>query len=170
MAVPALVEPLLAAWLVLRRQVVELDRQLLALVRGDETCRRLMTVPGVGAVTAVTFVATIEDRGIFRRSRSIGAYLGLTPTRCQSGKTDHSGRISKRGDRLLRSHLVEAAAVLLTQVERWSSLKAWGARLMKRIGFKKATGAVARKLAATLHAMWRDGTAFQPSRLKEIVA
>ena len=70
----------------LRRQVAELDRQLLALVHGDETCRRLMTVPGVGAVTAVTFVATIEDPGLFRRSRSIDAYLGLTPTRCESAR------------------------------------------------------------------------------------
>ena len=83
-------------------RIAELDRQLLALVRGDETCRRLMTVPRVGTVTAVTYVATIEDPGLFRHSRRIGAYLGLTPTRYQSGNTDHSGRISKRGDRLLR--------------------------------------------------------------------
>ncbi len=96
----------------------------------------------------------------FRRSRSVGAYLGLTPRRHASGEVDWTGRISKRGDGMVRTYLFEAAGVLLTRVAQWCKLKAWGHRLWKRIGFKKAKIAVARKLAVILHRMWRDGTDF----------
>ncbi len=108
----------------------------------------------------------------FKRSRSVGAYFGLTPRRhasglyavgrfCpQAGEVDWSGRISKCGDGMVRSYLFEAAGVLLTRVPRWCRLKAWGLKLAKRIGFKKAKVAVARKLAVILHRMWRDGTDF----------
>ena len=96
----------------------------------------------------------------FRRSRSVGAYVGLTPRRYASGEVDWSGRISKCGDRMLRTYLFEAAGVLLTRVAHWCKLKVWGHRLWKRIGFKKAKIAVARKLAVILHRMWRDQTDF----------
>jgi hypothetical protein len=86
---------------------------VLRLAQTDETCRRLMTVPGVGAVTAAAFLATVDDPERFRRSSSVGAYFGLTPRRCQSGDIDYTGRISKRGDGLMRSYLFEAANVLL---------------------------------------------------------
>ena len=101
------------------------------------------------------------DMGILPgRSRSVGAYFGLTPRRYASGEVDWSGRISKRGDAMVRSYLFEAAGVLLTRVAHWCRLKAWGLRLAKRIGFKKAKIAVARKLAVILHRMWRDGADF----------
>ena len=119
-----------------------------------------MTVPGIGPITALAFYAAVDDPTRFRRSRSVGAYFGLTPRRFASGEVDWSGRISKSGDRMLRTYLFEAAGVLLTRVAHWCKLKAWGHRLWKRIGFKKAKIAVARKLAVLLHRMWRDGADF----------
>ena len=95
------------------------------------------------------------------RARDVGAYLGLTPKRYQSGELDLSGRISKCGDGFMRNCLYEAAGVLLTKVQRWSPLKAWGVRLMKRLGAKKAKVAVARKLAIILFRIWKDGIEFQ---------
>jgi transposase len=120
-----------------------------------------MTVPGIGAITAAAFVATIDDPGRFRHSANVGAYLGLTPRRYQCGTMDVSGHISKTGDGLLRSYLFEAATTLLTRVQRWSALKAWGVRLAKRVGQKKARVALARKLSVVLHCMWADGTEFR---------
>jgi transposase len=155
------VEPLLAAWHALDDQVAALEQQLVRRARRHEVCHRLMTVPGVGPLTALAFVTTVDDPTRFRRSSSVGAYLGLTPRRHQSGERDVSGRISKCGDRLTRSYLFEAANVLLTRVERWSSLKAWAIRLAKRIGAKKAKVALARKLAVLLHRLWQDGTSFR---------
>lgn len=150
-------------------EISNLDRQLLRLAREADNSRRLMTVPGIGPITALAFCAAIEDPSRFKRSRSVGAYFGLTPRRHASGEIDWSGRISKCGDRMVRSYLFEAAGVLLTRVPQWCALKAWGLRLAKRSGFKKAKIAVARKLAVILHRMWRDGTDFQWSA-KEVAA
>jgi len=116
---------------------------------------------GSGPATALAFRSTIDDPNRFKRSSDVGAYLGLTPRRYQSGELDRTGRISKRGDRLTRLYLFEAASVLLSVVKRWSVLKAWGVRLAKRVGIKKAKTAVARKLAVILHCIWVDGTEFQ---------
>ena len=144
-----------------RREIADLHRKLLSLARNDEDSRRSMTIPGIGPITALAFHSAIDDPNRFRRSRSVGAYVGLTPRRHASGEVDWSGRISKCGDRMLRTYLFEAAGVLLTRVPQWSKLKAWGHELWKRIGFKKAKIAVARKLAIILHRMWRDETDFQ---------
>jgi transposase len=140
---------------------VRLDVRVQALAKAVAPCRRLMTVPGVGPITALAYVTAIDDPGRFRKGRSVGAYLGLTPRRYQSGEVDRAGRISKCGDGLVRTLLFEAAGVLLTRVQRMSPLKAWGLRLAKRIGAKKAKVAVARKLAVILHCMWVDGTEFR---------
>src|SRR5213080_4874568 len=117
-------------------------------------------MPGVGPITALCFKATIDDPTRFKRSRSVGAYVGLTTRRHASGEIDWTGRISKCGDAMLRSYLFEAAGVLLTRVPKWSALKAWGMRLAKRNGLRKAKVAVARKLAVILHRMWIDRTEF----------
>jgi len=93
-----------------------------------------MTVPGVGVITALTFRHTIDDPSRFQSASKVGAYLGLTPRRNQSGETDMNGRISRWGDRLLRTYLFEAATVLPYRTKKWSSLKAWGMKLAKRIG------------------------------------
>ena len=135
----------------LLKQVAVFDRAIRRLAKTDDTARRLMTVPGVGPVVALAYMAVIDDPGRFGRARDVGSYLGLTPQRYQSGEVDLTGRISKCGDGFARTCLYEAAGVLLTRVRRWSPLKAWGVRLMKRVGAKKAKVAVARKLAVILH-------------------
>src|SRR5436190_465795 len=162
----AAVEPLLKAREAIERQIADLDRKVLRLARNDAQVRRFMTAPGVGAITALCFLATIDDPTRFKRSRSVGAYVGLTTRRYASGEVDWTGRISKCGDKLLRSYLYEAANVLLTRVAKWSALKAWGIRLAKRSGLRKAKVAVARKLAVILHRMWIEGTEFNWSSKK----
>jgi transposase len=160
----AAIEPLLRARAVLREQGAGLHQQVLRVARADAVCRQLMTAPGVGAVVALTFKAAIDDPTRFARSRQVGAHLGLTPKRYQSGQIDRAGRISKGGDPMVRAMLFEAATVLLLRVSRWSALKAWATRLAKRCGLKKARVALARKLAVVLHRMWRDGSAFRWSQ------
>jgi transposase len=167
--VVAAVRPLLAARKAIEQQIDELDRKVLKLARQDAQVRRFMTVPGVGPITALCFKATIDDPRRFRRSRSVGAYIGLTTRRHASGEIDWSGRISKCGDAMLRMYLFEAAGVLLTRVPKWSALKAWGMRLTKRNGLRKAKVAIARKLAVILHRMWIEGTEFEWSK-KEAAA
>ena len=164
------VSPLLTARTAIEQQIGELDRQVLKLSRQDAQARRFMTVPGIGPITALCFKATIDDPARFRRSRSVGAYIGLTTRRHASGELDWSGRISKCGDAMLRMYLFEAAGVLLTRVPKWSALKAWGTRLTKRNGLRKAKVAVARKLAVILHRMWVDGTEFNWSNNNKEVA
>jgi transposase len=157
----AAVDPLLKAREAVEQQIVDLDRKVLRLARNNAQVRRFMTAPGIGPVTALCFLATIDDPTRFKRSRSVGAYAGLTTRRYASGEIDWTGRISKCGDKMLRSYLYEAANVLLTRVAKWSALKAWGIRLAKRSGLRKAKVAVARKLAVILHRMWIDGTEFK---------
>ena len=162
----AAVRPLLDARKAIEQQVDDLDRKVMWLARNNAQVRRFMTAPGIGPITALCFLATIDDPTRFKRSRSVGAYLGLTTRRYASGEIDWTGRISKCGDAMLRSYLYEAANVLLTRVAKWSTLKAWGIRLAKRSGLRKAKVAAARKLAVILHRMWIEGTEFKWS-LKE---
>jgi transposase len=123
--------------------------------------RRLMTVPGVGPVTSLAFKATIDDLGRFDTSKALGAHLGLTPRVYQSGEIDRSGRISKCGDRMMRHLLYEAASALMTRTRKWSRLRAWGLAVARRRGMKRATVAVARKLAVIMHRMWVTGAEFE---------
>jgi transposase len=157
----AIVEPLLIARRVLREQLGVLHRQLLEIVRRDEVCRRLMTTPGVGPVVALTFRATVDVPSRFTRSKSVGTAFGLTPRRQQSGEIDRMGRISKCGDGLMRETLFEAALVLMTHTRKWSWLKAWGMKIARHHGMKRAIVAVARRLAVILHRMWVDGSEFR---------
>jgi transposase len=165
----AVIGPLLKARKAIEQQTDDLDRRILKLARYDAQVRRFMTVPGIGPITALCFKATIDDPTRFKRSRSVGAYVGLTTRRHASGEIDWTGRISKCGDAMLRSYLFEAAGVLLTRVPKWSTLKAWGMRLAKRNALRKAKVAVARKLSVILHRMWIDGTEFNWSK-KEVAA
>jgi transposase len=156
-----LIEPLLAILATMRRELAGLTKQVLDIVRREEVCRRLMSVPGVGPLTALAYRATIDRPERFRRARAVGAHLGLTPARYQSGETDIQGKISRCGDELARTALYEAAHTLLVRSRKWSSLRAWGMRIAKRRGLARARVAVARKLAVILHRMWRDGTEFR---------
>lgn len=154
--------PLLDAWRDIRKHTANLDRQLLAAARNSRATQLLMTIPGIGAITSLSFSAAIEDPGNFKRSRSVGAWLGLTTRRYQSGEIDYDGHISRRGDSHLRSLLYEAAQVMLTRTSsrHESSLKDWGLKLRERLGIKRAAVAVARKLAVIMHSMLKTGEPF----------
>jgi transposase len=148
----------------LRAEVNILYRKVLDLVRRDEVCRRLMTVPGVGALTALTFKTAVDDPARFTASKTVGAHFGLTPKKYQSGETDITGAISKTGDEMVRAALYEAAHVMLTRVKGFSALKRWAMEVAKRRGMKRAKVALARKLATVLHRMWVDQTDFRFSK------
>nr|WP_210263638.1 IS110 family transposase [Rhizobium sp. SEMIA 4085] len=157
--------PLLEAWHDIRKRAADLGRQLLIVARRSEATKLLMTIPGIGAVTAVSYVTAIENPENFRTSRSVGAWLGLTTRRYQSGEVDYDGHISRRGDNRLRGLLYEAATALLTRTSARteSSLKRWGLKLRERLGFKRAAVAVARKLAVIMHSMLKTGEVFNAS-------
>src|ERR1700687_4555117 len=152
-----LVEPLLVVRRVLREQIEILHRRLLTIVRDDEVCRRLMTVPGVGPVVALTYRATVDVPARFRNSKAVGAVFGLTPSKYQSGEINRTGAISKCGDEMMRMMLYEAAQVMLLRTAKWSWLKAWAMKIARHRGMKKAIVALARRLAVILHRIWVDG-------------
>jgi transposase len=158
-----IVLPLLEAWLAVRARVAQLSKQLIATARADEQCQLLMTIPGIGVVTASSFIAAIEDPANFAKSRSVGAWIGLTTKRYQSGEVDYAERISKRGDNHLRALLYEAAMVILTRTTADSALRVWGLKLREKAGFKRAAIAVARKLAVIMHTMLKTGELFNRS-------
>jgi transposase len=155
-----IIQPLLEARATITRQILALDRRIIAAAQHDPVCRLLMTVPGVGAHTAVSFKACVDDPARFRRSRTVGAHFGLTPRPYSSGEVNVSGRISRMGDHGMRRLLYLAANAMLTR-GRWSALKAWAMRLAKARGARRAKVALARRLAATMHAMWRSGEPFR---------
>src|SRR3954469_18352676 len=157
------IRPLLEAWRAVRAQATALDRQLVAAARQSPACRLLMTVPGVGAVTALSYTTMIENPANFGNSRAVGAFVGLTTRGYQSGEVDYDGHISRRGDKHVRALLYEAATVMLSRIRSDSALRSWGLKLREKVGFKRAAVALARKLAVVMHAMWRDGRVFNPA-------
>jgi transposase len=159
-----LVEPMLVVRRVLREQLGILHRRLLAIVRDDEVCRRLMTVPGVGPVVALTYRATVDVPARFRNSKAVGAVFGLTPALHQSGESERPGGISRCGDEMMRVMLYEAAQIMLTRTNKWSWLKAWAMQIARHRGMKKAIVALARRLAVIMHRIWLDGTEFRWTR------
>ncbi len=162
-----MIEPLLSCVETLKREIDRLDAAVMARAKLDPSCRLLMSTPGIGPVTALAFVATIDEPKRFARSRAVGAYLGLTTRRFQSGEMDYSGRISKHGDGMLRSLLYEAANSLISVVRKAHPLKDWARRIKKRSCHKKACVALARKLAVILHRMLITGEAFRWPQNKE---
>lgn len=159
--VAVIVHPMLTAWRQLREQIAVFDKAVRVRVRADPTCRLLMSVPGIGALSVLAYVSTVEDPERFPRSRTVGAHLGLTPRRYQSGEIDRSGRISRCGDSLARTLMYEAAIVILHRVRRASTLKDWALAIAKRSGPGKARVALARKLSVILHSIWRSGEPFR---------
>lgn len=158
--------PLLDARLVLYQHFLELDRRVKRAASQDEVCMRMMTVPGVSPIAALTFKAAVDDPARFKRSRTVAAHFGLTPRRYQSGEHDNPGRISKAGDRDVRATLYAAANALLMRTMAGSQIKSWGMRLMRTKGRRRAVVAVARKLAVLLHRMWADGTEFRSEKVE----
>lgn len=157
--------PSLDARVVLFQHYLELDRRVKHAASQDEVCLRMMTVPGVGPIAALTFKAAVDGPSRFRRSRTVAAHFGLTPRRFQSGEHDNPGRISKAGDRDVRATLYAAANALLMRTMAGSQIKSWGMRLMRTKGRRRAVVAVARKLAVLLHRMWIDGSEFHQEQV-----
>jgi len=155
--------PLVKAWSDIRLRVAELTKQLVAMAGTDQRCRLLTSVPGVGTVTATAFAAAVEDSMNFKNSRAVGAWVGLTPKRYQSGEVDYEGHISRRGDAKLRTLLYEAASVILNRSTETNALRTWALALKDRVGFKRAAVALARKLAVIMHAMLKTGELFDPN-------
>ena len=155
--------PLLKAWSDIRLRVAELTKQLVVMAGADQRCRLLTSVPGVGTVTATAFAAAVEDSINFKNSRAVGAWVGHTPKRCQSGEVDYEGHISRRGDAKLRTLLYEAASVILNRSSDTNALRTWALALKERVGFKRAAVALARKLAVIMHSMLKTGELFDPN-------
>ena len=151
---------LIAARTAVMTAVAAIDADMRRMTRASAACRRLMTIPGVGQLTALAFVAAIDDPSRIRRSRDVGAYLGLVPRRYQSGEIDYTGSISKCGDRRVRTLLYEAANVMLTRYKGQLKLKDWAFAIAQRSTMRKARVALARRLGIIMHAMLRDGTEF----------
>lgn len=156
------VEPVLLVQATLLAQREALHRMVLQTVREEEVCRRMMTVPGVGPITALVFRATVDQAERFAHSRDVGAHFGLTPRRYQSGETNNAGAITNTGDALTRHALYEAATSMLVHATKPSALRNWALAIAKRRGLQKARVALARRLAVVLHRMWRDGSVFHP--------
>lgn len=159
-----IMEPLLAGRRKLREEFTRLDKKVVHEAKHDEVCRRLMTVPGVGPIVSLAYVSTIDMPNRFRHSRAVGAVLGLTPVVNQSGESKRVGHVSLCGDAMMRALLYEAAQSMLTRLEKWCWLKAWAMSIARRHGRKKATVALARRLAVVMHRMWVDGSEFRWTR------
>ena len=152
---------MLQARAALWNEFTRLHRTMLKIARADPVCQRLMSAPGVGALVAVTYRSAVDDPGRFAKSRTVGAYFGLTPKKYQSGETDFDGGITKVGDAMVRTALYEAAHIMLTRATRFSTLKRWAMDVAKRRGMKRAKVALARKLATVLHRIWADVSQFR---------
>ena len=152
--------PLLEVRALIMKQIQALDKMLLTAAKNDDVCKLLMSVPGVGPLTAVLYKAVIDDPTRFKRSRDVAVHVGVTPRKHASGQVDYNGRITKCGDQLLRSHLFEAAAYILRPSTKKSQLKSWGLRIAKRSSTNNARIAVSRRLSIIMHRMWVDGTEF----------
>lgn len=157
----AIIRPMLRAREMIIREVADLEKMIRRIVRTNPVCRRLMSIPGVGPMNALAFVSAIDNPHIFRRSRDVGAFFGLTPTKYTSGEIDRNGPISKAGDGLVRTYLYEAANSIMTRVRRPLVLRDWALDLAKRGSERKARVALARRLAIIMHRMWVDGTSFE---------
>lgn len=149
-------EPLLEMCSKLRTECDRLASEIAAFADQDEHCRRFQEIPGVSAVVAVSFYTAIGDPSRFRRSTDVPAYLGLTPKVSDSGATSRQRAISKRGSVLTRTHLVNAASVIMHISKADTALKRWGIDRAGVIGVRKARVAVARKLAIILFSMWKN--------------
>ena len=165
-----IVLPMLKTLAATMDQLLVYDRAVNRIARENETARHLMTAPGVGTIVVLGYMTGVETPARFSRSSAVGAYFGMTPRRYQSGEVDKAGRVSKCGDSMVRGLLFEAAKVILARSARPSDLQAWGRSLTRRIGKKKATMAVARKLAVILHRMWTTGEPFRWTAVSQPVA
>ncbi len=164
------IAPLLAVLCVLGEQIGQADEQLAAVSKSEPLIKRLCLIPSVGPVTSITFVAILGEASRFSSAKQVRAYLGLVPKEDSSGERQHRGHITKAGNSRVRSLLVEVAWSMLSSKKREvQELKQWALRIAERRGKRVAVVALARKLAGILYALWRDGTEFDPARLRQPV-
>jgi transposase len=156
-------QSMLAVHEVLLREFKGFEKRVRAMARSDLRARLLMTTPGVGPIVSLTYASAVDDPARFTSSKQTGAHFGMTPKKYQSGETDITGRISKIGDKGVRTALYEAAHIILTKPVKGSNLKSWATKLARRAGMQKAKVALARKLAVIMHRMLADGTPFNPA-------
>lgn len=152
----------------LEQEIKELDKLVKETAKQDENVKLLQSMDGIGPITALAFKSEIDQAKRFENSKDVGAYIGLTPKQYSSGETNRQGSISKQGSKQLRTLLVEAATTLLTRCKAWSKLRAWGLKIMKKKGKKKAIIAVARKMAVILHRMLLTGKPFERTDKKKL--
>lgn len=157
----AIADGFIAAHATLCQAAADLDTAVKKKARAHPVARRLMTIPGVGPINALSFIALVDDPNRFSRTSDVGAFLGLTPKRHQSGEMDWSGRVSKCGDGTMRGLLFEAASCVIRQITRFSPLKNWAVRLAGRRGFRKAAVATARKIAVLMLTLWKTETDYR---------
>lgn len=144
---------LLESFNCIMKKIVKMEKEIEDLAREDEDVKLLTTIPGVGIISAYTFISHLGDAKRFKSSRAVGAFFGMTPTQYSSGETQKQGRVSKCGSSEVRSLLNECAFVLLYATKSWSRLKVWGLKIKKKKGHKKAMMAVGRKLSVLMHRM-----------------
>jgi transposase len=158
----SVIEALVVCYEKIDEQLAILEKKLELLAKEDQVVQRLITHPGVGIVTAMSFKAEIDDPTRFKKSRSVGAYFGMTPKQFSSGETIKQGRVSKNGSNEMRALLHEAGVVLITRTKKNSKLKSWGLKKKRKLKTQKAGMAVGRKIAINLHRMWLEGRDFDP--------
>lgn len=153
---------MLAAQLhVVKAQILENDRRIMASARQTELGRRLMTIPGVGPLLASAFVASVPDPALFRCGRNLAAWIGLVPRQNSSGGKERLGRISKAGDRYLRQMLIVGAMAVVRHAGRHGSRRPWLTQLLARKTPKAAAVALANRNARTIWAMMMSGEAYR---------
>ena len=148
-------------------QILGLESKIEAMASGNENVLLLQTIPGVGLMTAITFVLEVGDPKRFKNSRAVGAFFGMTPTQYSSGETQKQGSISKSGSREMRSLLSDAAMSMLYNCKAWSRLKVFGLKIRKKHGHKKAIVALGRKLAVIMHTMLMERKPFNPGCVEQ---
>lgn len=158
----SVIETLVVCYEKIEMQLEILEQKLELSAKKDPVVQRLITHPGVGIVTAMTYKAEIDDPTRFKKSKSVGAYFGMTPRQFSSGETTRQGRVSKNGSTEMRALLHEAGVVLITRTKQNSKLKSWGQKKKRKLKTQKAAMAVGRKIAINLHRMWIEDKDFDP--------
>ena len=154
-------------FIALTPEIKKIDCALESTAKKDAVIKPLMTVPGVGYLTALTYKVVVDEPTRFKNARAVGAYLGICPSMYASGQTKRQGRISKRGSQELRTLLTGAGLCLLVHCKKPSSLKTWGAKIQDKHGTKKAATAVRRKMSVIMHQLWCKNLTFDPGAIEE---
>jgi transposase len=164
--------PILELLSALNKEISSADERIEQLGKNNLVVRTLMTAPGVGPVTALSFVASLDEVTRFSGAHQVESYLGLVPSEYSSGERQHRGRITKRGNARMRSLLVEAGwRILRSRKNECAHLKVWAMQIAARRGKRIAVVALARRLSGILYAMWRDGNVYRtPNKKLEVVA